>query len=201
MQQCARVSRHWPWCHRLRRDRVNDDMFVAAARALSEWSPARRWAGDALYPPLEQVRDVARDVALAVGMEAQRAGLADQTGREELSTRIRRADVGAPIRSIQTHRPTLISRAGTNQRAREGSPDPVETTGFPLWRVYVIASEVAGRCKVFVQGAERSSHSVTVCGCPDMASHQTMTANTMMASTTHSHTEVRFLWTISMSAI
>jgi malate dehydrogenase (oxaloacetate-decarboxylating) len=67
---------------------VNDDMFVAAARALSEWSPARRWAGDALYPPLEQVRDVARDVALAVGMEAQRAGLGDQTGREELSARI-----------------------------------------------------------------------------------------------------------------
>jgi malate dehydrogenase (oxaloacetate-decarboxylating) len=50
-------------------------MFVAAAHALSAWSPARKSEGAALYPPLEAVRDVSRDVAIAVAREAQRAGL------------------------------------------------------------------------------------------------------------------------------
>jgi malate dehydrogenase (oxaloacetate-decarboxylating) len=68
--------------------RVTDDMFVAAARALSEWSPARRSAGESLYPALEQVRRVARDVALAVATEAQRAGHAEATSREQLIARI-----------------------------------------------------------------------------------------------------------------
>jgi malate dehydrogenase (oxaloacetate-decarboxylating) len=71
-----------------RAKRVTDEMFVAAARALSEWSPARRVPGDSLYPPLEQVRDVARDVALVVAAEAQRGGLADPISREELAARV-----------------------------------------------------------------------------------------------------------------
>jgi malate dehydrogenase (oxaloacetate-decarboxylating) len=68
--------------------RVSDDMFVAAARALSEWSPARRTPGESLYPTLEQVRKVARDVAVAVAVEAQHAGLAEPTSRPELEARI-----------------------------------------------------------------------------------------------------------------
>jgi malate dehydrogenase (oxaloacetate-decarboxylating) len=68
--------------------RVTDDMFLAAARALSEWSPARRTEGESLYPSLEQVRRVARDVALAVAIEAQRAGQAPSASREELIARI-----------------------------------------------------------------------------------------------------------------
>jgi malate dehydrogenase (oxaloacetate-decarboxylating) len=68
--------------------RVTEEMFVAAARALSAWSPARRAPGDSLYPPLEQVRDVARDVALVVAAEAQRAGLAERTSEEELRARV-----------------------------------------------------------------------------------------------------------------
>ena len=68
--------------------RVTDDMFVAAARALSEWSPARHVVGESLYPALEQVRKVARDVALAVAMEAQRLGMAPASSREQLLARI-----------------------------------------------------------------------------------------------------------------
>lgn len=68
--------------------RVSDAMFVAAARALSEWSPARTAPHESLYPTLEQVRKVARDVALAVGLEAQRAGFAEPTSADELGARI-----------------------------------------------------------------------------------------------------------------
>jgi malate dehydrogenase (oxaloacetate-decarboxylating) len=68
--------------------RVTDAMFVAAAHALSEWSPARRAAGESLYPRLEQVRKVARDVATAVASEAQRAGVAESTSPDELAHRI-----------------------------------------------------------------------------------------------------------------
>jgi malate dehydrogenase (oxaloacetate-decarboxylating) len=68
--------------------RVTDAMFVAAARVLSELSPARRDPTASLYPPLSQVRQVSRQVALAVGAEAQRAGLAEPTSPEELARRV-----------------------------------------------------------------------------------------------------------------
>ena len=67
---------------------VTDGMFVAAARALSGWSPALTDCSDALYPRLEAARDVARDVAVAVAHEAQRAGVADLTSREEVERRV-----------------------------------------------------------------------------------------------------------------
>ncbi len=68
--------------------RVTDAMFVVAARALSELSPARQDPTASLYPPLEQVRQVSRKVALVVGAEAQRAGLAEPTSPEELARRV-----------------------------------------------------------------------------------------------------------------
>jgi malate dehydrogenase (oxaloacetate-decarboxylating) len=68
--------------------RVSDTMFVAAARALSELSPAARDPAASLFPPLEQVRDVSRHVALAVGAEAQWAGLAEPTAPDELARRV-----------------------------------------------------------------------------------------------------------------
>ena len=69
--------------------RVTDEMFVAAARVLAEFSPALSGEpGAPLYPRLESVREVSRRVALAVGLEAQRAGLAAETTVEELVARI-----------------------------------------------------------------------------------------------------------------
>jgi malate dehydrogenase (oxaloacetate-decarboxylating) len=68
--------------------RVTDRMFVAAARALSEFSPARLDADAPLYPALERIHDVSRRVALAVAMEAQSAGLAKEIPIEELEQRI-----------------------------------------------------------------------------------------------------------------
>ncbi len=67
---------------------VSNDMFVAAARALSACSPARSDPTAALYPRVEDVRDVSRRVAIAVGLAAQQAGVAEQTSREELERRV-----------------------------------------------------------------------------------------------------------------
>ena len=55
--------------------RVTDAMFSAAARVLSEFSPALLDPNGALFPPLENVREISYRVALAVGAEAVRAGL------------------------------------------------------------------------------------------------------------------------------
>jgi malate dehydrogenase (oxaloacetate-decarboxylating) len=64
--------------------RVTDAMFVAAARVLSELSPALNDPDASLYPPLESVREISRKVALAVGLEAQRAGLTQLTSVDQL---------------------------------------------------------------------------------------------------------------------
>ena len=59
--------------------RVTDSMFVVAARVLSEFSPAFKDRDASLYPALENVREISRDVALAVGAEAVGLGLAPLT--------------------------------------------------------------------------------------------------------------------------
>jgi len=55
--------------------RVTDKMFSAAARVLSEFSPALDDPDGPLFPPLQDVREISFRVALAVGAEAVRAGL------------------------------------------------------------------------------------------------------------------------------
>ena len=69
-------------------NRVTDGMMLAAARALGEHSPARVNPSGSLLPALRDVRAVARAVATAVGLEAQRAGVAPQTSPEELRDRV-----------------------------------------------------------------------------------------------------------------
>lgn len=68
--------------------RITDAMFIAAARALSAFSPARQDPTASLYPALTQVRDVSRAVALAVAAEAVRSGLAAPLSAEEQAARI-----------------------------------------------------------------------------------------------------------------
>jgi malate dehydrogenase (oxaloacetate-decarboxylating) len=55
--------------------RVTDQMFSAAARVLSEFSPVLKDPDAPLFPPLQAVREISYRVALAVGAEAVRAGL------------------------------------------------------------------------------------------------------------------------------
>ena len=68
--------------------RVTDSMFVVAARTLSDFSPALHDTDAPLYPPLERVREISRRVAVAVGAEAQRIGLAEKTSRDELEQKV-----------------------------------------------------------------------------------------------------------------
>jgi malate dehydrogenase (oxaloacetate-decarboxylating) len=68
--------------------RVTNEMFVAAARALAEFSPALEDPAASLYPALEGVRNVSRRVALAVAGEAVRLGIAPDASTEELEAKI-----------------------------------------------------------------------------------------------------------------
>ena len=75
--------------------RVTDEMFVASARALAEYSPARHDPNAALFPQLELVREISLKVALAVANEAQRSGLSEPLSPEETERRVR-AKIWAP---------------------------------------------------------------------------------------------------------
>ncbi len=71
--------------------RVTDGMILAAARALAERSPALQDASASLLPALTDLRDVAVHVATAVGLEAQKAGVAPKTDAEQLAERVKAA--------------------------------------------------------------------------------------------------------------
>ena len=64
--------------------RITDGMFLAAARALAENSPALKSADGALLPALTELREVSMKIAFAVGVEAQRAGVAPPVTPERL---------------------------------------------------------------------------------------------------------------------
>ncbi len=68
--------------------RVSDAMFMAAARALADCSPARKDPAGALLPPLAESRRCSRAIALAVAAVAQREGLAASCTPEELERRV-----------------------------------------------------------------------------------------------------------------
>jgi malate dehydrogenase (oxaloacetate-decarboxylating) len=68
--------------------RVTDQMFLVAARTLSEYSPAIKDPQASLFPPLENIREVSRQIAGKVAAEAQRAGVAEATSDEERERRI-----------------------------------------------------------------------------------------------------------------
>jgi malate dehydrogenase (oxaloacetate-decarboxylating) len=61
----------------LRTKRVTEGMFIAAARALAEASPAIGNPSANLLPPVRDLRDVSLAVALSVGIQAHREGLTD----------------------------------------------------------------------------------------------------------------------------
>ena len=68
--------------------RVSDAMLLAAARALAEKSPALKDRNASLLPSLRDLRAVARHIAAAVAVQAQKEGLAPPMEREELARRI-----------------------------------------------------------------------------------------------------------------
>jgi len=67
--------------------RVTDGMMLAAGRVLGDYSPARKDPSGSLLPRLRDVRAVARAIATAVRLEAQRAGVAPTTTPDQLRDR------------------------------------------------------------------------------------------------------------------
>ena len=59
-----------------RASRITDSMFMKAARALSELTPAMKEEGASLLPPLTEIRQVSQAVAYEVAKEAVKCGVA-----------------------------------------------------------------------------------------------------------------------------
>src|SRR6476659_2875620 len=68
--------------------RVTDGMRRAAGRTLPANSPALKDPSASLLPALGDLRDIAVQIATAVGLEAQRAGVAPRTSEAELRRRV-----------------------------------------------------------------------------------------------------------------
>ena len=69
-------------------NRVTDEMFMAAAIALKDGSPALKDPQASLLPRLEDLRQIARQIAIAVGTAAQKQGIAEKTTAAELEKRV-----------------------------------------------------------------------------------------------------------------
>ncbi|WP_131113998.1 NAD-dependent malic enzyme [Lichenihabitans psoromatis] len=68
--------------------RVTDAMFMAAARALADLSPALKDPNGRLLPPVEELRSVARTLAGAVARQAIADGVAEPLDEAEIDERI-----------------------------------------------------------------------------------------------------------------
>ena len=69
--------------------RITDSMFMAAAQALADLSPARINPGASLLPPVTALRHVATQVAIAVGTQAHAEGLTSNVSAEGIETAVR----------------------------------------------------------------------------------------------------------------
>jgi malate dehydrogenase (oxaloacetate-decarboxylating) len=68
--------------------RVTNPMMLAAARTLGANSPALKDSSASLLPRLTDIRRVAAEIAVAVGIQAQKEGLAPRTTEDDLRQRV-----------------------------------------------------------------------------------------------------------------
>ena len=64
-------------------------MFLAAAHAIAEQSPAKRDPDANLLPPLVEIRKLSFHVALAVAKQAQNEGLADPLPEDAIAAAVK----------------------------------------------------------------------------------------------------------------
>jgi malate dehydrogenase (oxaloacetate-decarboxylating) len=69
--------------------RINDETFLAAAKALADLSPARSNPSGQLLPPVESMRDISIAVARAVALEARRQGMTRDLTDDQIEAAIR----------------------------------------------------------------------------------------------------------------
>ena len=68
--------------------RITDGMLLGAARTLSENSPALKDHSAPVLPPLTDLRRIAAEIAISVGIAAQKDGVAAQLPEDELRARV-----------------------------------------------------------------------------------------------------------------
>ncbi len=85
--------------------RISDGMFLAAARTVAEFSPAKHDPAANLLPPLVEIRKLSFHVALATAKKAQAEGLADSMSDENLAAAVR-AKMWEPLYARYRRLPT-----------------------------------------------------------------------------------------------
>jgi malic enzyme len=84
--------------------RVTDAMMLAAARTLADNSPALEDSSASLLPPLTDIRRVAAEIATAVGVQAQRDGVAPEQSDEERRRRVAATQWNPVHAALTSHR-------------------------------------------------------------------------------------------------
>jgi hypothetical protein len=69
--------------------RISEGMFLAAARAIADLSPAKRDPHANLLPPLAESRAISLQVAIAVAEQAAREGLAGRLPKDDLAIAVK----------------------------------------------------------------------------------------------------------------
>jgi malate dehydrogenase (oxaloacetate-decarboxylating) len=103
--------------------RVTDGMMIAGARALAKFAPTD--GSGLLLPRFHSLRDVALEIAVAAGLEAQRCGVAPQTSEEELRARVI-ANQWSPEYAISSLG-SNHAHAGSGSEPSNGNTSPAET--------------------------------------------------------------------------
>jgi malate dehydrogenase (oxaloacetate-decarboxylating) len=84
---------------------VSEGMFLAAARAIADLSPAKRDPNANLLPPLAESRAISLQVAIAVALQATREGLAGRLEESALASAVR-SMMWEPVYSTYQRLPT-----------------------------------------------------------------------------------------------
>ena len=70
--------------------RVSDKMFMVASETLAKNSPLVNGRGNALLPPLNEIRKLSLTIAVAVGLQAIKEGVAPSINQEQLEKKIKK---------------------------------------------------------------------------------------------------------------
>ena len=92
--------------------RVTDKMLLAGARALGDHSPALQDPTGSLLPRVKTIRDVALDIANAVGTKAQKEGLAPASEPDALRKKVKEKPVVPGIPNIRVSGVIGIKKVG-----------------------------------------------------------------------------------------
>lgn len=68
--------------------KVTEKMFIRAAQVLSEYAPMLQDPTASIFPSLEDLRKVSREIAIGIGQVAEEEGLIPKSSRKEIENRV-----------------------------------------------------------------------------------------------------------------